>query len=151
MKKWICGILAAALLLPVLSATAFAAGHGYKNGHHGSGCAQTETRRCVKSTAAQSAASCAKKETCAEPCRYVDENGDGICDNCKNQCTECNAVLDENGDGICDKCKKRCHYRDADNDGICDQQETCGQRKNAVHRNAAVRKGHHNGHNGKHH
>ncbi|MBM6829356.1 hypothetical protein H9X85_06845 [Anaerotignum lactatifermentans] len=41
-------------------------------------------------------------------CQYVDENGDGVCDNCagKGLCTGngwCQYV-DENGDGVCDNC-----------------------------------------------
>lgn len=34
-------------------------------------------------------------------CLHVDQNGDGICDNCKQDCVN---FVDANGDGICDNC-----------------------------------------------
>lgn len=50
--------------------------------------------------------------------RYVDANGDGICDNRAVQWT------DANGDGICDNCAG---YVDANGDGICDNRGTNGR------------------------
>ena len=51
-------------------------------------------------------------------CRYVDANGDGICD---NRGTGACRYVDVNGDGICDTCGNgACHYVDADGDGVCD-------------------------------
>jgi len=41
---------------------------------------------------------------------FVDEDGDGICDNC----------VDEDGDGICDNCANGENFVDADGDGVCD-------------------------------
>lgn len=69
---------------------------------------------------------------------YVDENGDGICDNTGNgQCAGQNFV-DENGDGICDNAGQRQCLRqgftDANNDGICDNAgsgSSCGQARRA--------------------
>ncbi len=34
-------------------------------------------------------------------CLQVNRNGDGTCDNCKQDCT---TFVDANGDGICDNC-----------------------------------------------
>ncbi len=53
-------------------------------------------------------------------CAWVDENGDGICDNRgpgKGQ-----HWVDEDGDGICDNrgSGKEQHWVDEDGDGICD-------------------------------
>jgi hypothetical protein len=41
------------------------------------------------------------------PGNFVDENGDGICDNSKNSNKQgkCAKFVDENGDGVCDNCK----------------------------------------------
>jgi hypothetical protein len=54
--------------------------------------------------------------------RYVDEDGDGICDNRANgQCGS--AYVDENGDGICDnRGNSQCggSFVDENGDGICD-------------------------------
>jgi hypothetical protein len=58
---------------------------------------------------------------------FVDSNGDGICDTCKNlayqhQATQtgngpvCGNFVDLNGDGICDNCDQF----DCLHDGICD-------------------------------
>lgn len=77
--------------------------------------------------------------------RYLDENGDGICDNyqsgTRGYCTlpGCNYV-DTNGDGLCDNrhvhgngyCNMPgCAYVDENNDGICDNQGTRGSGQNS--------------------
>lgn len=49
--------------------------------------------------------------------RYVDANGDGVCDNRTANWT------DANGDGICDTCG----WIDANGDGICDNRGANGQ------------------------
>lgn len=58
--------------------------------------------------------------------RYVDANGDGICDN-RGVC-----YTDTDGDGICDN-RGAC-YVDADGDGVCDNYGTgLGCRSGAGH------------------
>ena len=60
-------------------------------------------------------------------CRYVDANGDGICDNYGTGCG--GHYVDSNGDGICDNYGTGCgsNYVDANGDGICDNHGTgCG-------------------------
>ena len=52
--------------------------------------------------------------------RYVNANGDGVCD---NQGTGY-CWVDENNDGICDNQGAGCRWVDADGDGICDNQGT---------------------------
>ncbi len=52
--------------------------------------------------------------------RYVDADGDGVCD---NQGTGY-CWVDANGDGICDHQGAGCGWVDADGDGICDNQGT---------------------------
>ena len=51
---------------------------------------------------------------------YSDEDGDGICDNCNNG--GCPGYSDEDGDGICDNYNNGgCPgYSDEDGDGVCD-------------------------------
>ena len=64
---------------------------------------------------------------------FVDANGDGICDNCKQGL--CDNFVDANKDGICDNCPHiqnqhngagqgngaSCgNFTDADGDGVCD-------------------------------
>ncbi len=61
-------------------------------------------------------------DNCSLRCKFTDADGDGICDNCK--------FTDTNGDGICDYCKftdvnsdgicDNCKFTDGDGDGICD-------------------------------
>ena len=98
MKKTLLGILIGLVILAVGVTTAFAAGPGGR--HHGTGTTGTGV------------------------CRYVDANGDGICDNCSAAHTG-RSCTDANGDGICDNCGIRhtgcgsC-YVDANGDGICD-------------------------------
>lgn len=45
--------------------------------------------------------SCRNRTCTTEQCRFVDEDGDGICDNCTGGITG-RYYTDENGDGICD-------------------------------------------------
>ena len=47
---------------------------------------------------------------------FIDEDGDGICDNCGNGV----GFIDEDGDGICDNCGNGAGFIDEDGDGICD-------------------------------
>lgn len=53
------------------------------------------------------------------PCTgFVDENGDGIYDNCPMQGAR---FVDEDGDGICDNCPMQgARFVDENGDGICD-------------------------------
>lgn len=99
MKKTLLGILIGLVILAVGVTTAFAAGPGGR--HHGTGATGTGV------------------------CRYVDANGDGVCDTCG----VCHAAwgsnyTDANGDGICDNrgtgCGQGGGYADADGDGVCD-------------------------------
>ena len=47
---------------------------------------------------------------------FVDEDEDGICDNCGIGF----GFIDEDGDGICDNCGIGLGFIDEDGDGICD-------------------------------
>lgn len=62
---------------------------------------------------------------------FVDDNGDGLCDNCEARATRghhgCTAYVDENKDGVCDTCTNAESWRtacgghvDANGDGVCD-------------------------------
>ena len=81
MKKVRTGILAAALLLSIGVTGALAAGPGW--GRHAG-----QNGSCPAAGAA---------------CRYIDADGDGVCDNC----------------GV-DTCGSGANYVDADGDGVCD-------------------------------
>ena len=51
--------------------------------------------------------------------RYVDADGDGVCDHCGQD--GCGYYVDADGDGVCDYCGQGCrYYVDADGDGVCD-------------------------------
>lgn len=45
---------------------------------------------------------------------FVDEDGDGVCDNCGNGRGRGSGFVDEDGDGVCD------NFVDEDGDGVCD-------------------------------
>lgn len=84
MKKLLTGIIGLALVISVCSTTAFAAGHGHGR-HH------TDRNNDVVC------------DYCNTFCKFVDDNEDGICDNCgSNDCKKCTGYVDANGDGICD-------------------------------------------------
>lgn len=69
-------------------------------------------------------------------CRFVDADGNGICDYAGNGCY----YADADGDGICDNHGENiCLHCDADGDGICD---SCGGEY--VRRESRSR-GHHGG------
>lgn len=54
--------------------------------------------------------------------QWVDEDGDGICDNQGTRC-QGQGFIDADGDGICDNQNARCQgqsFTDANGDGICD-------------------------------
>ncbi len=76
MKKTLLGILIGLVILAVGVTTAFAAGPGGR--HHGTGATGTGV------------------------CRYVDANGDGICDNRGTGCGQGGGYADADGDGVCD-------------------------------------------------
>ena len=80
MKKWILGVLAAALTLGALVTTVSAAGRNGRGSCDGTGAV----------------------------CAYVDENQDGICDRRDSACgaQECRGDLD--GDGVCDYAGSGC-------------------------------------------
>lgn len=82
MRKILSFVLVLAMMLSLLALSAYAApGAGRRN------------RAAAKCTA------------CTE---FIDEDGDGSCDNC--------GFIDEDGDGVCDNCG----FIDEDGDGICD-------------------------------
>ena len=58
---------------------------------------------------------------------FVDEDGDGICDNAGSAC----GFVDEGGDGVCDNAGSACSFADEDGDGVCD---ICG----TYHRDGAA-------------
>lgn len=70
---------------------------------------------------------------CGAGCLFIDENGDGICDNYNN----CGVYggqgyVDENNDGICDNYNGSGAYAgrgyvDQNNDGICDNYASGGR------------------------
>lgn len=137
MKRWISSILVIMMLLPVLATTAFAHGHGHSTHHTTSHCTTYKA--------------CKQEKTCTDSCKYVDENGDNICDNCKNECADCGKTQDENGDGICDNCGKCSHFLDEDGDGVCDHQEECAKRKQEEKTKVVKRHGCYTGKHRNHH
>lgn len=120
MLKLVAGLVAGATLLTVGTVSAFAASQGNCLGD----C--TKTRACDTTNYS---AQC-----------YVDQNGDGVCD---NRGTVCNGryYVDMDNDGVCDNQGQ--NYVDADNNGICDNQGTHCQGGNQGH--------HGNGYRGRHH
>lgn len=57
---------------------------------------------------------------------YIDENGDGICDNCGTNSGSCAGFVDADGDGVCDNYGNGAGagYVDSNNDGVCDNYGT---------------------------
>lgn len=101
MLKLVAGLVAGATLLTVGTVSAFASSQGNCFG----GCQKTR----VCDTA-----------NCSAQC-YVDEDGDGVCDNRGTVC-DGRYDVDVDQDGVCDNQGQ--NYVDADNDGICDNQGT---------------------------
>lgn len=62
---------------------------------------------------------------CNGECKHVDEDEDGICDECDEEITtdECEHV-DDDEDGFCDDCDECMEHADEDEDGFCD---TCDE------------------------
>lgn len=59
---------------------------------------------------------------------WGDANGDGVCDNCAGN-GQCVGFVDANGDGICDNRGTNgqgAGYVDADGDGVCDNRAAGG-------------------------
>lgn len=54
---------------------------------------------------------------------YVDDNGDGVCDNCGTACRHaaCGNYVDDNGDGVCDNIGAGggCHAHHGGRSGHC--------------------------------
>lgn len=101
MKRAIVGVLTAAMVLSVGVTSAFAAGRGCGRGHGRNYSNANKNTVCSNYTGA---------------CSFVDEDGDGICDNCNDYHKNC---LSGNGCGQ--------NYTDADGDGVCDNYQGCGQ------------------------
>ena len=49
-------------------------------------------------------------------CKHVDDDEDGLCD----ECEECIEHLDDDEDGVCDYCDECVEHVDDDEDGVCD-------------------------------
>lgn len=89
MKRIVMGILALLLIFSTGIPSAYAAGYGHR-------------RSGVKVCAVENG--CTQSGSCPGQCRFVDADGDGICDNRDTQCQGCDNWQDQNGDGICDSC-----------------------------------------------
>lgn len=128
MKKLLTGIIALALVISVCSTTAFAAGHGHGRRH----------------AAVNNDVVC---DYCTTFCQFVDDNEDGICDNCgSDTCKKCTGYVDANGDGICDNygscvCGNGAGFTDADGDGVCDNLTACTSQNGS-----GLKQGHCGGH-----
>ena len=58
---------------------------------------------------------------------FVDEDGDGVCDNWtgSGRCGNGQGFIDQDGDGLCDNCGTQCvgggqNFIDQDGNGLCD-------------------------------
>ena len=96
MKKYLSAALIAVLVLILCATGAFAVFGGHGIGHVGHRQAS---------------------------CRYLDADGNGVCDNCGAAAGSCTGYVDADGDGVCDYRGANGSGRgfvDADGDGICD-------------------------------
>lgn len=77
-------------------------------------------------------AKCPRNNMNCQAEKYIDVDGNGICDNCTGN------YVDADGDGICDNCTG--NYVDANGDGVCDNRtsNTCNGNRTG--------KGSHHGH-----
>lgn len=133
MKRTVVGILTAVVVLGAGTVGVLAAGTGARHNGLGNG-----TGICIHSE---------------NECNYVDNNGDGICDNIEGGTGQNNVnrvnYVDENGDGICDNQETgsgqnsvqqvadqnndtRSNFVDDNGDGICDNRnaDCIGIRRN---------------------
>lgn len=104
MKKLFAGVLAAALALSVLTASAFAApGANYVDADGDGVCDNCLAGKCLRKDCRRHCGGGARQ--CAGAgCRFVDEDGDGICDLLAAGGGGCGSqrYVDNNGDGVCD-------------------------------------------------
>ncbi len=105
MIKAAAGILAAAMMLSVGTASAFAAGAG----------------RGRTSDSADRRGICGYEDGV---CRHIDNNANGVCGGCSRNTDSLKGCgghfIDENGDGVCDYADSACRHTDSDHDGVCD-------------------------------
>lgn len=83
-------------------------------------------------------------QNCAENYCFIDEDGDGICDNSRCTDAEGNSVCGAgvHGDNVCD------YFIDENADGICDH---CVNQQACAQSSRSGRRGHHGGHHGRGH
>ena len=137
MKKTV--VLAVTVLTLSMAGTAvFAAGRGNEFGQNNSGTRMNCGRNCIYTNCGAGFVDENGDGTCDNygngncSWRFADENGDGVCDyGCGNYGT---GFVDENGDGVCDnygtygtygtsKGTGTGSFIDGDGDGICDNLE----------------------------
>lgn len=131
MKKLRIGILAVVLALAI-PGVALAAGYG-KGGQdmRGAYAGAADQATAVEAQAESVQADDTATTQVGRGAGYIDENGDGVCDNYGTG-AGCAGFVDANGDGVCDNCgatsRTGCgHFVDANGDGICDNHGTgCG-------------------------
>lgn len=131
MKKLRIGILAVVLALAI-PGVALAAGYG-KGGQdmRGAYAGAADQATAVEAQAESVQADDTATTQVGRGAGYIDENGDGVCDNYGTG-AGCVGFVDANGDGVCDNCGATSgtgcgHFVDANGDGICDNHGTgCG-------------------------
>lgn len=116
MKKTLQTILAIALIIAVGSSYALA--HCGRNA--------TEVKLC---------------EHYSTACRYLDTDGNGLCDTC----ISANHYVDADGNGVCDTCNTLCHFTDSDGDGVCDSHSAQQTTRSGSGHHGRSRRGHHHG------
>lgn len=131
MKKLHIGILAVVLALAI-PGVALAAGYGQGGQDmRGAYAGAADQATAVEAQAESVQADDTAATQAGWGAGYVDENGDGVCDNYGTG-AGCAGFVDANGDGVCDNCGATSgtgcgHFVDANGDGICDNHGTgCG-------------------------
>lgn len=132
-KTILAAILAAATLTACAIPASARGGHGQHHVQAVSGLCQglqqchaefgNARRRAVQAIANLNS-SASDTQSAASGCVWVDEDGDGICDNYGSEFCNHHHWVDEDGDGICDNYGSgNCPHTgwvDGDGDGVCD-------------------------------
>lgn len=138
-RAWIAAATAA-LMVAAMAALAGCAANAVEGGEPAIQADASQAVAATQSALEEVAVGSAARGAQATCPGYVDEDGDGICDNCGATCGSCPGFVDADGDGVCDNYGNSCYghrghgwcqggagacggYVDADGDGVCDN---CG-------------------------
>ena len=100
-RAWIAAATAA-LMVAAMAALAGCAANAVEGGEPAIQADASQAVAATQSALEEVAVGSAARGAQATCPGYVDEDGDGICDNCGTTCGSCPGFVDADGDGVCD-------------------------------------------------